>query len=104
LAKNNAGKDGTGSGLLLCLTSVECWTMINGTSSNANDAISNQCAPAVTDVIAAETLDDVITPTRAVHANFSNNTGCLGNLLQFEIAPGNTGNLVEFSCCSWKIL
>jgi len=51
----SAGKDGTGSGLLLCLTSVECWTVINGTSSNANDAVSNQCAPAVTDVTAAET-------------------------------------------------
>jgi len=27
-----------------------------------------------------------------------------GNLLEFEIAPGNTGNLPEFSRCSWKIL
>jgi len=27
-----------------------------------------------------------------------------GNLLEFEIPSGNTGNLLEFICCSWKFL
>jgi len=27
----------------------------------------------------------------------------LGNLLKFEIPSGNTGNLLEFNCCSWKL-
>ena len=41
-------------------------------------------------------------PRAASYAVVQGITGCL-QLLEFEIAPGNTGNLLEFSCCSWKI-
>ena len=45
----------------------------------------------------------LVTPT-AHHHGVETSENPVGNLLEFQIPSGNTGNLMEFNCYYWKFL